>query len=133
MTTHSASGRISTLSVEGVVIAGFRNFTLSGSKATEDASSADSNRWDELLGGRRSVSIDVDALYVYDNVAQMALDEHFFENTPETVTLILTLPDGRTYTGEAIVTAYSLNIPAEDIISLTATLQITDGLTTTTS
>jgi len=133
MTTHSASGRTSTLSVEGDVIAGFRTFTLSGSKATEDATSADSDRWDELLGGRRSVTIDVDALYVYDDIAQIVLDEHFFENTPETLTLILTLPDGRTYTGEAIATSYSLNIPAEDIISLSATLQVTDGLTTTTS
>jgi len=135
MTTHSVSGRTSTLSVEGDVIAGFRTFTLSGSKATEDATSADSDRWDELLGSRRSVTIDVDVLYVYDDIAQKVLDEHFFENTPETVTLILTLPGGagRTYTGEAIVTAYSLNVPAEDIISLAATLQITDGLTTTTS
>lgn len=133
MTTNAVSGRTSTLSVEGDVIAGFRNFTLSFSRATEDATSADSDRWDELLAGRRSVAIDIDVLYVYTDIAQKVLDEHAFENTPATVTVILTMPDGRTYTGEAIVTSLTYNIPAEDVITAAATLQITDGLTTTTS
>ena len=133
MTTDAVSGRTSTLSVEGDVIAGFRTFTLSFSRATEDATSADSDRWDELLAGRRSVSIDVDCLYIYNDIAQLVLDEHAFENLPVTVSVILTMPDGRTYTGEGIVTSLTYNIPAEDIISAAATIQITDGLTTTTS
>jgi len=133
MTTNSASGLTATLSVEGDVIAGFRAFTLSGSQAMIDATSADSSRWDELIIGRRSVTIDIDALYIYNDIAQKVLDEHFFEGAPAALTLILTMPDGRTYTGEALVTSLTYNIPAEDVVTAAVTLQITDGITITTS
>ena len=133
MTTDAVSGLTATISIEGDVIAGFRAATLSASQATQDATSADSGRWDELIAGRRSFAIDVDALYIYNDIAQKALDEHVFEGNPTTVLLVLTMPDLRTYTGEAIVTSLVYNVPFEDVISVAATLQNTDGLVTTTS
>jgi predicted secreted protein len=119
--------------VEGDAIAGFRTFTLSINQATIDATSADSSRWDELIVGRRSAVLDIDVLYIYDDIAQKVLDEHINEGSPAAVTVVLTMPDGRTYTGEGIVTSLTYNIPYEDVVTAAASISITDGLTTTTS
>jgi len=79
----AVSGENMTLSVEGDVLAAARTVTISFSQATIDATSADSGRNGEYLAGRRDVTIDVDALYIYDDVAKKVLQAHFTEGSPK--------------------------------------------------
>lgn len=129
----AVSGQNMTLTVEGDVLAGARSFTLSFSQATIDVTSADSGREGEYLAGRRDYTIDVDALYIYDDVGKKVLQDHIVSGSPSTVTCIITMPDGNTYTGEGIVTALTYTGPFEDALTATATIQITGGLTASSS
>jgi len=133
MTTDAVSGLTVTLTVDGEAVGAAKGYTLSGSQAMIDATSDDSSRWGEYIVGRRDVTIDIDCLYIYNDQAQIYIDEHFFEGVPAALSLILTFPDGRTYTGEALVTSLTYNRNFEDVITAAVTLQITDGITTTTS
>lgn len=133
MTTNSASGLTMTLTAEGDVLGGAKSITLSFSQATIDVTSADSAREGEYLAGRRDYTIDVDALYIYNDVAKKVLQAHIVDGTPATVTVIVTMPDSATYTGEGIVTSLVYTGPFEDAVTATASIQITDGLTASTS
>jgi len=133
MTTDAVSGANMTLTAEGDVLAGARTITLSFSQATIDATSADSSRAGEYLVGRRDYTIDVDALYIYNDVAKKVLQNHICNASPAQVTCIVTMPDGATYTGEGIVTSLVYTGPYEDSLTATASITITDGLTCSTS
>jgi len=129
----AVSGENMTLSVEGDVLAAARTVTISFSQATIDATSADSGRNGEYLAGRRDVTIDVDALYIYDDVAKKVLQAHFTEGSPSTLTCVVTMPDGNTYTGEGILTSLVFTGPYEDALTATASIQITGGITASSS
>ena len=133
MTTHSVSGLATLFTVEGAALGAARNYSFSGSQAMIDATSDDSSRWGEYLVGRRDWNIDIDMLYIYDNPAQIYLEEHWTGADPASLTVIWTMPDGRTYTGTALLTSYSLTSPYEDVITASVSLQGTDGITTSTS
>lgn len=133
MTTSSVSGQGMTLTCEGDVLGGARSVTLSWAQATIDTTSADSSWWGEYIPGRRDVTIDVDALYIYTDIAKKVLQNHVCNQLPVTITCIVTMPDGATFTGEGIVTSLVYTGPHEDALTAAATIQITDGLTCSTS
>lgn len=133
MTTGSVIGLNMTLTCEGDVLGGQRSVTLNLTQATVDMSSATGSRWDEYEVGRRSWSIDFDALYIYNDVAKKVLMNHFTNASPATITVIVTMPDSATYTGEAILTSFTLTGPFEDALTATGTLVGTDALTASTS
>jgi predicted secreted protein len=133
MTTNSVSGLTMTLTAEGDVLAGAKNISITFTQSEIDVTSADSSRKGEYLGGRRDVVIDVDALYIYNDVAKKVLQNHLLQASPATVTCIITMPDGASYTGEGIVTSLSYSGPYEDALGMAASIKITDGITESTS
>lgn len=133
MTTNSVSGLATVFTAEAAALGAARNYSFSGSQAMIDATSDDSSRWGEYLVGRRDWTIDIDMLYIYNDVAQIYLEEHWTAATPASLTIVWTMPDGRTYSGSALLTSYSLTSPYEDVITCSVSLQGTDAITTTTS
>lgn len=128
MTTNAVTGNGMTLSVGGDALAGSRSFTVSWSQATVDVTSRDDNFQGQYLAGRRDVTIDIDALYVYTDIAKKVIFDHIDHGTPATVAVVVTMPDAATFTGVGIVTAFSLVGPSEDALTYTASIQITEGL-----
>ena len=133
MTTNSVSGLTMTLTAEGDVLAGAKSVSISFTQAEIDVTSADSGREGEYLAGRRDYTIDVDALFIYNDVAKKVLQAHVIDGSPATVTCIVTMPDGAAYTGEGIVTSLNYSGPFEDALGMSASIKITDGLTASTS
>jgi predicted secreted protein len=122
-----------TLSVEGDVLGGARNVTINFNQETIDATSRDSSRWGEYLVGRRTWTIDFEALYIYTDVAKRALLNHINAASPADLDVIVTMPDGITYTGKALLTSFQLNGPFEDALVASGSLQGTDALTASSS
>ena len=133
MTTHSTGGLTTTLTIEGAAVGACRNSSITINQAVIDTTSDDSSRWGEFVVGRRDWTIDLDGLYIYDDAAQIYLEEHITAANPASVTLIWTLPDGRTYSGTGLCTTLNISSPYEDAVTFSATIQGTDAITTSTS
>jgi predicted secreted protein len=117
-----------TLSCEGDILGGARSVALNFAQETIDVTSRDSSKWGEFLASRRTWTIDFDALSIYTDIAKKVLVNHYTAGSPATITVIVTMPDGITYTGEAILTSFTFNGPFEDALTATGTLQGTDAL-----
>lgn len=133
MTTSAVSGLTVTLTAEGIALGAAKNYTLTINQATIDTTSDDSSRWGEYIVGRREWTIDIDCLYIYTDVAQKIFEEHITAEDPAEIDIVLTMPDGRTYTGVCIVTSITYTSNFEDVITASVSLQGTDALATTTS
>jgi predicted secreted protein len=133
MTTGAVTGLNMTLSVGGDILGGQRSVSVNFAQATIDVTSRDSSRKGEYLAGRRDVTIDFDALYIYTDIAKKVLVNHFTSASPATLTCIVTMPDGITYTGTGNLTSFTLNGPFEDALTASGSIQITDGITASAS
>lgn len=102
-------------------------------QATIDSTSDDTSRWETALVGLRGWTVDMDCLYIYDDSAQIYLEEHLVAANPTSITLVLTMPDGRTYSGTGLVTAFNITSPHEDVITASISIKGTGALTTSTS
>lgn len=134
MTTGAVSGQSITLSVDGDLLAGSKNYSLSFNQATIDVTSRDDTFQAAMLAGRRDWTIDIDALYVYTDVAKKFLTMNVNQGlagatTDASVAVIITTAAAVTYTGAAIVTSFALAMPAEDAVTYTCSLQGTGALT----
>ena len=134
MTTSAVSGQSITLSVDGGLLAGSKNYSISWSQAGIDVTSRDDAFQGANLAGRRDWTIDIDALYVYTDDAKKLLllnvNQGLAGATADaTVTVIITTAAAVTYTGTAIVTSFALAMPAEDAVTYTCSLQGTGALT----
>lgn len=133
MTTNAISGNLITLSIGGDLIAGSTNFTLSANKATIDVTSRDDTFQAAFLNGRRDWTIDVEALYVYTDIAKKILMTEALTGSPASISAVITMPDGATFTGTVLCTSFSLNMPAEDAVTYSASFQGTGALTVSAS
>ena len=129
MTTNAVSGQSMTLSVAGSAVAGSKSFTVSWSVATIDLTTRDDAFQFSGIAGRRGVKIDIAALYIYTNVAKKALMAAVNAGTGQPLSIIVSMPDGCTYTATAICTAFSIVGPDEGALTATASLQVTGSLT----
>ena len=128
--TLGVSGILCTLSIEGALLAENQGFTFTGNQGTIDLTNRDSNWWAEFLPGIRDWEISGDGLYIYTDLAKKKLQTHYFTRTPATLTCILTLADGAaTFTGECILTNFTLPAPPHDKAGYTFTLKGTGALT----
>jgi len=134
MTTGAVSGQSITLSAGGDLLAGSKNYSISWGAAMIDITSRDDAFQGAFLPGRRDWKIDIDALYVYTDVAKKL----FLSNVNAglagatavtAVTVIITTAAAVTYTGTAHVTSFALAMPAEDAVTYTCSLQGTGVLT----
>jgi predicted secreted protein len=129
MTTAAITGQAISLTIGGDAVAGSTSFSLSLNKATVDVTSRDDAFQAAFLNGRRDWTIDIDALYVYTDVAKKILWTEANSGTPASVSAVITMPDGATLTGTVLVTSFSLAMPAEDAVTYTCSLQGTGALT----
>ncbi len=133
MTTNSVSGLTVTLTVEAAALAAGRTNTLTITQEAINATSDDSSRWDDFLVGQRNWTLESENLFIYDDAAQIYLEEHLTGAVPADVDVILTTPDSRTYTGTGIVTSYSLNRSYNDVMTISVSIQGTGAIITSTS
>lgn len=123
MTTSAVTGKNMTLSIEGDLVGEAQSFALHFSQSTIDVTSKDSDDWGDFLAGRKEWTIDFSGLYIYSDVAQKALVNHFVESTPTALTVIVTMPDGATFTGEAVLESMDFEGPAEEALTISGSLK----------
>ena len=133
MATGGVSGLTVTLTVENTPLASTTDYTLTINQEVIDETSDDSARWEELIVGRRSWSIDADFFYIYNDAAAVYLEEHVTAGNPASVSVVLTTPNNNTYSGEGIVTSFVISRNFEDAIKASCTIRGTAALATATS
>lgn len=117
-----------TLSCEGDIVAYARSVSISLEQETVDTTNADSTLWKSYLGGLKGWSIDMDTLYAYDDIAKKVLMNHYVNGSPTSISVIVTMPDTITYTGEAYLTSLSFTGPYNDVLTATFSLIGTGAL-----
>lgn len=106
----------------GKVLAGQRGASLSRSAETIDATSKDTDGfWTESIAGFKSFSIDCDGAFVTDDLAYGILETSFLNS--ENVNVYIEMPSGKKYRGNCTITDLSLDIPFDDIITYSISLQ----------
>ena len=129
MTTNAISGQGISLYIGGDLVAGSKAFAISFSEATIDVTSRDDAFQGAFLPGRRDWKLDIDALYVYTDVAKKIMLTGVNSGTLQPVTVLLTMPDGATFAGSATITSLALAMPDESVVTYKASLQGTGALT----
>jgi len=129
MSSSAVSGHSMTMTVEGAALAESQTFSIHFTVATIDVTNRDSSWHGEYLQGRDEWTIDFDGLYIYDDLAKKYLQYYWSDRTPATLSIIVTMPDANTYTGEAILTSLDYEGPHEDKLSISGSLQGTAVLT----
>lgn len=123
MTTNAVIGKNMTLSVEGDLMAEAQSFALHFSSATIDVTSKDSDNWGDFLQGRKEWTIDFSGLYIYNDVAKKCLQAHFISGVPAALSVIITMPDGATFTGEVVLESMDYEGPAEEALTISGSLK----------
>ena len=133
MASSAVKGSLMTISLEGDALAECRNLVLHFAQQSIDVTSRDNNTWEDFITGRRGWTIDFEGMYIYSDVAYKVLQNHFTDQTPTAITVIVTMPDAKTFTGEAILESMDLNAPYDDVLSISGTLKGQGSLTESTS
>ena len=133
MTTAAVTGKNMTLSVEGDLMAEAQSFALHFAQSMIDVTSKDSNNWGDFLSGRKEWTVDFSGLYIYNDVAKKCLQDHFITGTPATLTLIITMPDSATFTGEAVLESMDYEGPVEEVLTISGSLKGQGTLTASVS
>lgn len=111
-------------------VAGQRNASLKVSADSIDTTNKLGDGWAENIASFRSWSIDADGLVVPSNEAYEALESAAMNGTSVTIKLS-TGTNGRTYTGTAYVTDFSIDMPYDDATTYSCTFTGTGPLTRT--
>ena len=128
MTTNAVVGLAMTVSVGGSAVAGSTSFVVTWSQKTDDLTTRDDAFQAQYIATRRDVKIDIDALYIYTNIAKKILLAAINAGTGNPLAIVVTMPDGCTYTGNAIPTSFALTGPAETALTAKVSLQVTGAL-----
>jgi len=123
------TGILCTLSIEGSALAESQEFSLSCDRTTVDLTNRDSSYWRQLVISTKSWTVSGSGLYIYSDLAKKYLVEQYENDTPATLSSILTLADGAvTATGEAILSSLVFPAPHDGAATITFTLEGTDSL-----
>lgn len=133
MSSSAVKGSLMTVSFEGDALAECRNLVLHFTQQTIDVTSRDNNAWEDFIGGRRGWSVDFEGMYIYTDVGYKVLQNHYTDLSPTAITVVITMPDAKTFTGEAILESMDLNAPYDDVLSVSGTLKGQGTLTESTS
>jgi predicted secreted protein len=147
MATKAVSGFDASISIlfNGVTarkIGEARDATLSISQNEIEATSFNSNGWNEYIPGLKEWSIDIEALYVSDDLGQDDLLSALVLGQVVKVSLlpkklldVSTNPpteySGKKYEGDAFVTSWEINPTPDDVISISASFRGTGELVIT--
>ncbi|ARK29049.1 phage major tail protein, TP901-1 family [Halalkalibacter krulwichiae] len=105
-----------------LVLAGQRNASLTRSAESIDATSKDTEGfWKESLQGFKEWSIDADGAYVSNDAAYTELERSFINS--ENVDVLIELPSGTKYVGNATITDFSMEFPYDDLVTYSISLQ----------
>ena len=110
------------------VLAGQRDATLNRSAETLDATSKDSDGWKENETGYKEWSIDAGGLLIQNDEAYDHLEEKWFEG--ENLDVIVTIGNKK-YAGNAVLTDFPSELPYEDLVTYSISLQGSGPLTKT--
>lgn len=103
-------------------MAGQRNASLGRSAESIDATSKDTEGfWNESLPGFKSYTIDADGAYVESDAAYEELETAFLNS--ENVDVYLEMPSGKRYEGNCTITDFSLDLPYDDLVTYSISLQ----------
>ncbi|MDA2218767.1 MULTISPECIES: phage major tail protein, TP901-1 family [unclassified Bacillus cereus group] len=106
----------------GKVLAGQRNASLSRSAESIDATSKDTEgNWKESLQGFKEFSIDADGAFVESDEAYAILEKAFLDS--ENVNVYLEFPSATKYRGNCTITDFSLDMPYDDLVTYSISLQ----------
>lgn len=129
MTTGIVNGTDLLLYVGGTAVAHSKSHTLSVSHEPRDATTKDSNGWDESLEGMRSWSIDGEALQAFDaNYGHSDLLALITTRTKVTVKFSTEVTGDSYWTGEAWLTACELEAGTEESASYSFSFKGTGAL-----
>ncbi|WP_214834420.1 phage major tail protein, TP901-1 family [Exiguobacterium sp. s152] len=93
-----------------------------GSAESIDATSKDTEGfWNESLPGFKSYTIDADGAYVESDAAYEELETAFLNS--ENVDMYLEMPSGKRYEGNCTITDFSLDLPYDDLVTYSISLQ----------
>ncbi|MDR6120612.1 TP901-1 family phage major tail protein [Bacillus sp. SLBN-46] len=114
----------------GKVLGGQRNATLNRSAETIDATSKDTaGYWKESLTGFKEWSIDADGCFIESDAAYAILETAFVNG--ESVVAYIEFPSGLHYEGTCIITDFTLELPYDDLVQYSISLQGSGALTQT--
>lgn len=81
----------------------------------------------QVYGTYSTWSVDLEALYVLDDAGYALLEEKFAAK--ENVNVEIALEDGKTYTGEGLITSLSMDLGQDDMVSITCAINGSGDLT----
>lgn len=111
-------------------IAGQRGATLNRSAETMESTSKDSTGWKEFEQSFKEWSIEAEGLLVDGDAGYLELEEAFNNGTKLKVELKMDTA-GDKWTGSVIVTDLPVEMPYDDLVSYSVTLQGSGALTKT--
>jgi TP901-1 family phage major tail protein len=118
------------IKVGGVTVGYAKGGTLSGEKGEIDITSLDSNCWKEIMGGIKSASLSLPALFVGDDSGQTALYTAWDDDTSVSVTLFTALGYGFSFSAK--VMNFEFVAELEDAVQFSITVNSTGAITKTT-
>lgn len=128
------------VTVDGDAIAEAQEHSIEVSHNLADASTKDSAGWAEFISAQRGATINVSALVDYaadTDASSTGFFDLFTEgivNRTEFTLVFGTTASGNTImTAQAYLTSLSQNAPSEDVVSYSASFQITGAITTSTN
>lgn len=107
-------------STTGQVLGGQRGATLNRSAETLDATTKESEGWQENEAGIKSWGLDADGILVESNAAHELLEDAFLNSTK--VTAYMELPSGTKFEGECIIVDFPIEAPYDDLVTYSVTL-----------
>ena len=111
---------------------------LSFADALNDATTKDSNSWEEMISGRRSVTITTDVLVDFDDVSGAQSFEGVntvaLGQAPTAFTFVrpstgLSTGDFLGWSGEAFIESFDINTTSDEIVTASVSLKVTGPLT----
>lgn len=112
------------------VLAGQRSATINRSADSIDASSKDTEgNWKQSLQGMKEWSIDCDGVLVESDAALSVLEEKFLNS--ENVDVVVIMQSGTKYKGSAAITDFPIDLPYDDVVTYSISLQGSGPLTKT--
>jgi predicted secreted protein len=133
MSSSAVKGSLMTLSIQGDALGECRALTLHFTQATIDVTSRDNNTWDDFLAGRRGWSIDFEGMYIYTDIAYKALQNHATDLSPSSLTVVVTMPDNKTFSGSGVLESLDLSGPYDDACTISGTIKGKGTLSESTS
>lgn len=115
------------------VVGEVREATLSISVNEIDATSYDSQGWEEYIPGMKSWELEVDQLYVQADAGQVALYNALVNGVVLDVYLYPKDENGETgYSGKAFITSWELGEPVDDAVTLSVSMRGSGALASVT-